>query len=158
MCIDDVIGGVSAANSVISGAKVPRQCRSGESVHFLVQTRDSYNNNQLNGGASVTVQLKGAAQYTGNVRDCGDGSYVIDCNPTKAGDYEVFVDVNGQSIAGSPFVMTVLPGMCIASFFFILSTDICDRSRCCGTMQNEYISGAKREGRNESQLAYCSHG
>eukprot|EP00698_Gefionella_okellyi_P016092 TRINITY_DN457_c0_g1_i1.p1 TRINITY_DN457_c0_g1~~TRINITY_DN457_c0_g1_i1.p1 ORF type:complete len:4209 (-),score=1181.95 TRINITY_DN457_c0_g1_i1:57-12683(-) len=107
-------GPTSPAHCVVSGAEIPKQTAAGEQITFLVQSRDNCSNNRDSGSDGLTVKLTGVAVLDATVVDNGDGTYEVQCTPTKAGDYTINATIQGKSIAGAPFALKVVPGVAVA--------------------------------------------
>ena len=85
----------------------------GAGCSFDIVAHDPQNRRRPVGGDLFTVELKGEfgnGKSTGNVTDCGDGSYCAFCGvpeDAEPGDYMLNVCLRGVHIHGSPFVIHV---------------------------------------------------
>ena len=74
----------------------------GETGTIAVQAKDAYGNNRQVGGDDVIAiftNLSGKGiQYRGSVFDIGDGRYTISYSIPVAGEYQIFVSINGKEV------------------------------------------------------------
>lgn len=113
--------GAAPTKCVINGPSVT-YALAGQPVHFYITARDTYGNLARNGGEVFNVKVTQSDGYTskqieqfGNaadddptVDDCGDGSYIVNYSMRLKGKYEVNVQLDGEPIAGSPFLTVVV--------------------------------------------------
>jgi len=75
---------------------------------FVVQTRDKNDKDLHEGGQEVAVEIKGPKGVVkADLKDNGDGTYVVHYNIRDKGEYKINVTVDGTSVKGSPFIQTV---------------------------------------------------
>jgi len=83
----------------------------GQEACFYFVARDSHNNARGVGGEVFSATLHGPETMHAEVDDQGDGAYAVRYCPRRAGDYQLHVTKGETHIAGSPFSLTVHPGI-----------------------------------------------
>jgi hypothetical protein len=94
-------------------------CVAGSSQRFALTSRDMFENVRIVGHDAFEVVMDGSISNI--VQHVGDGVYDISVEPTKAGQIEVGIKFWGSHVAGSPFIVNVLPTNSFAgrsSFYF----------------------------------------
>lgn len=93
--------------------------------NFVIQCLDELRNVVVKGGATFDVQIigndvptAGSEKINAVVTDKLDGSYQVDFVPAWAGQYSVFIQLNGAQY-GKSFVFTVIGSKCPADKPFI---------------------------------------
>jgi len=105
-------GRVNGANSIADGDGLD-EAQIGKYNHFIVQTRDDFDNHITTGGANVGGQLvhESGEVVSLVVADNGDGTYSCTYPDIKrAGEYKLTPTVESQSILDAPFSLTVTAG------------------------------------------------
>ena len=74
---------------------------------FTVSSFDECGN-QAYGDESVDVQILGSATISTSVTDQRDGTYLVSYVASPQGTYSVYVMINGEQIAHSPFTIHVI--------------------------------------------------
>jgi len=96
--------------SVAQGSALVR-ATAGEMNSFEVLTRDPHNNHRTTQTASALAgYIDASSQITLSFTYTGTGNYTTSFTPIEAGNFLMYVLVNGRDIVGSPFSLTVLPG------------------------------------------------
>ena len=75
-------------------------------MKIVIITKDDNGDHFSRGGDQVSVQFRGD-NYTAQVRDNNDGSYMASFVSQKVGEVKLSVFVNGQQIKGSPYSVMV---------------------------------------------------
>ena len=110
-----VIDDSTCAENTIAEGMEYRWVSCGARCYFDIIAHDPQNRRRSLGGDLFTVELKdefGNEKATGDVEDCGNGTYWAFCKvpkDSKPGDYTVNVCLRGVHIHGSPFVVHVKP-------------------------------------------------
>lgn len=78
-----------------------------DSFSFVIRTKTKQNKDKKEGGETFDVKIVNEAFHEEvknvNIRDIGDGTYVVSYSLPSAGDYKVHVLLNGHHIKGSPW-------------------------------------------------------
>lgn len=97
-----------AASPGQSTANVPSRGKKDQQTVITVQARDQSGNALVTGGSTVVMTVSGrnrAGPFTAT--DNGDGSYTASYTPTRKGNDDIDLTLNGVPIAGSPFTSDV---------------------------------------------------
>jgi len=85
-----------------------RHVTAGVPDKFTIHAKDANGNRCDSGGVNVTGKASGAADIPVQVRDNGDGSYVVDYTCFKAGPYKLELAGNGNRIGGVHNPLSIL--------------------------------------------------
>lgn len=97
-----------AASPGQSTANVPSKGKQDKQTVITVQARDQSGNALVTGGSTVGMTVSGknsAGPLTAT--DNGDGSYTVSYTPTRKGNDDIDITLDGVPIAGSPFTSDV---------------------------------------------------
>jgi filamin len=90
---------------------MPSVSRSGTLTTISIVNRDQYGNELQSGGDEIVVTVNGVNGGTPvAVADVGNGTYLATYTPTKSGEDQLAITVNGAPIEGSPFTHVVDAG------------------------------------------------
>ena len=104
---------VSNTDSLLSLAEVDNQelVREKTVANFIIVTRDSDGMQCFHEGDQVKVNIstpEGDLLET-EIKDTKDGKYTVTYTPQCVGQHRVEIQVNGQPLTGSPWVVQVIP-------------------------------------------------
>jgi hypothetical protein len=118
---DSYVRGCPVPILVCSGRAHAEQCVArGEGLHkakadvtadFLIHARDEFNNAAASTLEDFVVQFAcGSHQFSGNVTNCGKGTYAVTYVTPQSGKYSVDIKLGGAPISGSPFKLLIEAG------------------------------------------------
>jgi len=83
----------------------------GTTDSFTVTAKDGEGNQLSTGGLKVAGKIDGPAPVDVATQDGNDGTYALSYTPTKVGDYQFAVNLDGTAIGGhqNPFPLLVVP-------------------------------------------------
>ena len=85
---------------------IPKYIIKRRKTEYTIITKDENGDHCSRGGSQVSVQL-GGVNYTTQVRDNNDGTYMASFVPQQGGEVKLSVFVNGEQIKGSPYTVMV---------------------------------------------------
>ena len=104
---------VSNTDSLLSLAEVDNQelVREKTVANFIIVTRDSDGMQCFHEGDQVKVNIStpGGDLLETEIKDTKDGKYTVTYTPQCVGQHRVEIQVNGQPLTGSPWVVQVIP-------------------------------------------------
>ena len=104
---------VSNTDSLLSLAEVDNQelVREKTVANFIIVTRDSGGKQRYHEDDQVKVNILTPAddQLETEIKDSKDGKYTVTYTPQCVGQHRVEIQVNGQPLTGSPWVVQVIP-------------------------------------------------
>jgi len=74
-----------------------------EPAYFTIHSIDNDGKPRREGGDPFKVNIKGPKPVEANVKDNGDGTYLVSYAPDVPGDYTINVDLEGSPIKDAPF-------------------------------------------------------
>jgi len=104
------------SRSIATGEGV-EGAQSGEESNLRVQARDKFDNDLITGGDKVAATLSfqplsggAAVKHEVGIVDNGNGTYDLAYTPTKVGNYDLLITIDGKPIKDMPVSVSVLPG------------------------------------------------
>ena len=106
-----VVGNTDASTSTAEGQSQEAEVKEKTETNFTIVTRDSDGLQCYEEHDQVKVDILSPAgdQLKTEVKDTKDGKYIVTYTPQCAGQHRVEIQVNGQPLAGSPWVVQVVP-------------------------------------------------
>ena len=119
-----VTGDARASACVASGLVVGDDAASvaaGDVTTVTVHARDARGNALITGGSSFSVLARSGdvALAPSSLVDRRDGTYLATLAPVVSGTYALAITRGGEHIHGSPFALTVVPGLTSASASYL---------------------------------------
>jgi len=75
-----------------------------ESFTFTIRAKTKRGENKKDGGDNFTVKINGpSGNVPANIKDIGDGTYLVSYKLEESGEHKIDVMVNGKHIKGSPW-------------------------------------------------------
>ena len=109
--LDQIV--VSNTDPLLSLAEVDNQefVREKTVANFIIVTRDSGGKQRYHENDQVKVNIITPAddQLKTEIKDTKDGKYTVTYTPQCVGQHRVEIQVNGQPLTGSPWVVQVIP-------------------------------------------------
>ena len=97
-----------------SSASVPNGT-AGAGTRVTIRLRDAFGTEIEGAAGALRVRIEGANPGEASVSEEGGGVYSAGYTPALTGTDQIFVEVNGTSVSGSPLTSTVEPGAAAAS-------------------------------------------
>jgi hypothetical protein len=99
------------SNSIAITPRNGRAC--GYATQFFIQARDSHGNRLLEGGETFDITFEGPDNATSSftIDDHCNGTYFIYWSTDRSGTYSLSISSNGIPLLGSPYEVTVAPGL-----------------------------------------------
>ena len=106
-----VVGNTDASTSTAEGQSQEEEVKEKTETNFTIVTRDSDGLQCYEEHDQVKVDILSPAgdQLKTEVKDTKDGKYTVTYTPQCAGQHTVEIQVNGQPLTGSPWVVQVVP-------------------------------------------------
>ena len=119
-----ITGDVSATACVASSLVVGDDAASvaaGDVATVTVHARDARGNALITGGSSFSVLARSGdvALAPSSLVDRRDGTYLATLAPVVSGTYAMAITRGGEHVHGSPFALTVVPGLTSASASYL---------------------------------------
>ena len=106
--VDITFNEISPKNTI---AEVASRIYADKELKIMVISRDDKGKELSKGGAIVSGRLvpvkEKGTPIEAKSTDCDDGTYLVSLTPQQLGDYKLFLTIQGQSIKGSPFDVSV---------------------------------------------------
>ena len=93
-----------------SSAEVPDGA-AGEPTEITISISDEFGNPVTGAANELTVEISGSNSASPSVSESGGGDYSASYTPTISGTDRIDIELNGQSLAGSPYNSVVGPGL-----------------------------------------------
>mmetsp|Transcript_17569 Transcript_17569/g.24381 ORF Transcript_17569/g.24381 Transcript_17569/m.24381 type:complete len:756 (-) Transcript_17569:39-2306(-) len=106
-----VVAGTDASKSSAYGPGLENGIPDNLPTYFTIQAKDKDGNNMKQGGEPFQVKIHGPnGEVPAKITDKGDGTYLVEYEPTQAGKHKVDVTLKGHGIEKNPFSVNVREG------------------------------------------------
>ena len=96
--------------SMLNGVNEHMTIAAGEQIALAVEAKDRFGNRCTRGGDAVVAELRGMDKRVAlTVRDMADGSYELCGTVEVSGEYELSVELGGESVIGSGRTVEIAP-------------------------------------------------
>jgi len=110
ICDRVIVSNTDSLLSIVEGL-CDKETEEKTETSFTIVTRDSNRGQCYNGDDHIKVDIESptGSKSTTEITDSKDGKYTVTYRPECVGQYRVGIEINGQSLNGSPWSVQVVP-------------------------------------------------